>query len=92
MFHDPSQGSNGAQLIFSTHETSILNQNLFRRDQIWFCERDTDQATHLYPLSDFAVRKGTENIERGYLSGRYGALPFLREIPQTIVSSAGTTP
>ncbi len=80
MFHNPELNRHGAQLIFTTHETSILNQELFRRDQIWFCEREPDQATRLYPLSDFAVRKGTENIERGYLSGRYGALPFLKEI------------
>ncbi len=80
MFHNPELNRHGAQLIFTTHETSILNQELFRRDQIWFCERDDEQATRLYSLSDFAVRKGTENIERGYLSGRYGALPFLKEI------------
>jgi AAA15 family ATPase/GTPase len=82
MFHNPDLNRHGAQLIFTTHETSILNQDLFRRDQVWFCEREQDQSTRLYPLSDFAVRKGTENIERGYLSGRYGALPFLRAITE----------
>lgn len=79
MFHNPDINKYGAQLIFSTHETAILNQDLFRRDQIWFCERDADQSTNLYPLSDFAVRKGTENLERGYLTGRYGALPLIKE-------------
>ncbi len=83
MFHNPEINRQGAQLIFTTHETSILNQDLFRRDQIWFCEREPDQATRLYPLSDFAVRKGTENIERGYLSGRYGALPTLKRSTET---------
>jgi hypothetical protein len=82
MFHNPDLNPHGAQLIFTTHETSILNQDLFRRDQVWFCERGEDQSTRLYPLSDFAVRKGTENIERGYLSGRYGALPFLKAITE----------
>lgn len=82
MFHSPDLNPHGAQLIFTTHETSILHQDLFRRDQVWFCERDEDQSTRLYPLSDFAVRKGTENIERGYLSGRYGALPFLKSITE----------
>ena len=82
MFHNPDLNPHGAQLIFTTHETSILNQDLFRRDQVWFCEREEDQSTRLYPLSDFAVRKGTENIERGYLSGRYGALPFLKAITE----------
>ena len=80
MFHDPELNQNGAQLLFTTHETAILSQNLFRRDQIWFCERDKAQATTLFPLSDFSVRKGSENVEKGYLSGRYGALPFLRQV------------
>lgn len=80
MFHDPALNTKGAQLIFSTHETAILNQELFRRDQIWFCERDNTQSTLLYPLSDFAVRKRTDNIEKHYLSGRYGALPFIRSL------------
>ncbi len=87
MFHSPELNPHGAQLIFTTHETSILDQALFRRDQIWFCERQPDQSTQLYPLSDFAVRKGTENIERGYLSGRYGALPTLKVIAATFGQS-----
>ncbi len=89
MFHNPALNRHGAQLIFTTHETSILSQNLFRRDQVWFCEREPDQSTRLYPLSDFAVRKGTENIERGYLTGRYGALPILKEISETFESAHG---
>lgn len=80
MFHDPNLNPHGAQLLFTTHETAILSQNLFRRDQIWFCERDPQQATTLFPLSDFSVRKGSENVEKGYLSGRYGALPFVRQL------------
>ena len=83
-FHG-SNGSQGeAQLIFSTHDTSILNQEIFRRDQIWFCERDRSLATSLFPLSDFRPRKGHENLERGYLSGRYGAVPFVRSIGAVI--------
>ncbi len=80
MFHNPDLNPHGAQLLFTTHETSILSQDLFRRDQVWLCERGEDQSTRIYPLSDFAVRKGKENIERGYLSGRYGALPFLKAL------------
>ena len=68
----------GEKLIFTTHETSILSQEIFRRDQIWFCEKDNSQATTLYPLTDFSPRKEKENIELGYLSGRYGALPFVQ--------------
>jgi len=78
LFHSDKTNPNNAQLIFTTHETSILSQDNFRRDQIWFCEKDKSQATSLYPLTDFSPRKGRENIELGYLSGRYGALPFIR--------------
>lgn len=80
MFHDPSLNLNGAQLIFSTHDTSLLDHTLFRRDQIWFTEKDSDQATRVYPLTDFSPRK-LEAWERGYLSGRYGAVPFFGELP-----------
>lgn len=77
-FHDPNLNRNGAQLIFSTHNTSILDQSLLRRDQIWFCERDRQLATVLSPLSDFRPRKRYENLERAYLAGRYGAVPNVR--------------
>ena len=77
-FHDQRLNGKGAQLIFSTHETSILNQEVFRRDQIWFCERNAEQATTLFPLTDFRPRKGVENLERSYLAGRYGAVPYLQ--------------
>lgn len=80
LFHDPETNPNNAQLVFTTHETSILNQEVFRRDQIWFCEKNKSQATELYPLTDFSPRKGRENLEAAYLSGRYGALPFVRPL------------
>ena len=80
MFHNPAVNKNGAQLIFSTHDTSLLDHSLFRRDQIWFTEKNADQATRLYPLSDFSPRKH-EAWERGYLMGRYGAVPFFPELP-----------
>lgn len=76
MFHDPRVNSKGAQLVFSTHDATALDFDLLRRDQIWFVEKDRQLRSHLYPLSDFSPRKG-ENLERGYLQGRYGALPFL---------------
>ena len=76
-FHCATLKSN-AQLVFSTHDTSILSQDVFRRDQIWFCERNGRQETRLIPLSDFSPRKGLENLERSYLAGRYGAVPYLR--------------
>lgn len=75
MFHDNALNRAGAQLIFSTHDTSLLDHNLFRRDQIWFTEKGSDQATRLFPLTDFSPRKH-EAWERGYLAGRYGAVPY----------------
>lgn len=80
MFQTPELNPNGAQLIFSTHDTSLLDHTLFRRDQIWFTEKDADQATRLYPLTDFSPRK-QEAWERGYLAGRYGAVPFFSRWP-----------
>ncbi len=79
LFHNKKTNPNNAQLIFTTHDTSILNQDVFARDQIWFCEKDEQQATLLYPLTDFSPRKGRENLEQKYMSGRYGAIPFIKE-------------
>lgn len=79
MFHDPDLNRNGAQLVFTTHDTSLMEGDLLRRDQIWFTEKDEDQATHLFPLTDISPRKH-EAFERGYLSGRYGGVPILRNI------------
>ncbi len=80
LFHRPEVNTGGAQLIFTTHDTSLLDAyGLFRRDQIWFVEKHLDQSSSLYPLLDFSPRKN-EALERGYLQGRYGALPFLRNL------------
>ena len=67
------------QLIFTTHESGLLDQNIFRPDEIWFAQKDAEQATQLYPLSDFNIHK-TANIENGYLNGRYGGIPFLSNL------------
>ncbi|XPF93218.1 AAA family ATPase [Colwellia sp. RE-S-Sl-9] len=80
LFHSTKTNPKNAQLIFTTHETSILNQDVFRRDQIWFCEKNKHQETSIYPLTDFSPRKERENLEVSYLSGRYGALPFIKNI------------
>lgn len=79
LFHRPEVNTGGAQLIFTTHDTSLLDAyGLFRRDQIWFVEKKQDQSSDLFALLEFSPRK-KEALERGYLQGRYGALPFLRE-------------
>ena len=76
LFHNPEVNLNGAQLIFTTHNTVLLDvYGLLRRDQIWFVEKDVEQATSIFPLTDFSPRKG-EAIGRGYLQGRFGGLPF----------------
>ena len=75
-FHSTSTNPRHAQLIFSTHNTSLLDMDLFRRDQIWFVERGRKSASRLYPLTQFKPRQG-EALERGYLRGRYGALPVI---------------
>ena len=90
MFHDPALNPKGAQLIFSTHDTSLLDHTLFRRDQVWFTEKDETQATRIYPLTDFSPRKH-EAWERGYLMGRYGAVPMFRDLPDS-AGSVDTPP
>jgi uncharacterized protein len=76
LFNSPTTNPNNAQLIFNTHDTNLLDTEILRRDQIWFTEKDDEGATKLYPLTDFRTRKH-ENLERGYLQGRYGAIPVI---------------
>jgi len=80
MFNCPKANPNNAQIIFTTHDTNLLGTTLgeppLRRDQIWFAEKDSEGASRIYPLTDYKPRK-SENLERGYLQGRYGAIPFL---------------
>lgn len=64
------------QLIFTTHETNLLDQNILRTDEIWFMEKDLQGSSTIYPLSDFKEHH-SKNIQKGYLNGRYGAIPFL---------------
>lgn len=73
---DPEKNRRFAQLIFTTHNTLFLDRNLLRGDQVWLLEPEPSLASQLYPLTDFRPRKG-EALEKGYLRGRYGALPFM---------------
>jgi uncharacterized protein len=79
-FNDPEINVRNAQLIFSTHDTNLLGTLLgdpvLRRDQVWLTEKDENGASVLYPLTDFKPRKD-ENMEIGYVQGRYGAIPYL---------------
>ena len=80
MFNAPATNPLNSQIIFTTHDTNLLGTTLgkpaLRRDQIWFTEKDKEGASQLYPLTNFKPRN-SENLERGYLQGRYGAIPFL---------------
>ncbi|MBO6240202.1 MAG: ATP-binding protein [Butyrivibrio sp.] len=78
MFRDKEINKAGAQLIFTTHDTSLLSLATFRRDQVYFTEKSNKTGiSDLYSLDELPVRK-TDNIEKGYLLGRYGAIPYIR--------------
>lgn len=77
MVQDKTVNTNGAQLLFTTHDAMLLDLDFFRRDQIWFAEKDDRScATELFSLTSFSPRKG-ENVRKGYLKGRFGAIPFI---------------
>ncbi len=77
MVQDKTVNTKGTQLIFTTHDIVLLDLNFFRRDQIWFAEKNDETcATELYSLASFSPRKG-ENVRKGYLQGRFGAIPFI---------------
>jgi AAA15 family ATPase/GTPase len=76
LFFNAKENPNGAQVLFTTHNPLLLDATLLRRDQVWFTDKDADGEAHLYPLTDFSPRKG-ESLVRGYMSGRYGAVPFV---------------
>lgn len=66
------------QLVFTTHEDTIMDQELFRRDEIWFVERDADNASRIYSLDRFKERYD-KKLSKAYLEGRYGAIPVFRQ-------------
>lgn len=83
MFHDENINKNGAQLIYVTHDNYTLTKDIFRRDQIWFVEKDADLVSHLYSLAkykaddDKKVRKDA-SYNKDYLLGKYGSVPIFR--------------
>jgi AAA15 family ATPase/GTPase len=87
LFNSAAYNPRNAQLIFNTHDTNLLSSGLFRRDQIWFTEKDRYGAASLYSLSDFKseVRR-TENFESNYIQGKYGAIPFLSDFSTPFTS------
>ena len=73
--------SNQAQIIFTTHETALLNQEILRRDQIYFVDKSKkDGVSNLYSLFDFNIRNDMTNIQKAYLMGKFGAVPSIEEV------------
>ncbi len=81
IFNSKELNPKNAQLIFNTHDTNLLRADIFRRDQVWFVEKDRFGAASLYSLADFKskVRKG-EHFEKNYIRGKYGAIPVLNDL------------
>lgn len=88
MFHNKEINKHNAQLIFTSHNTNLLDAKIFRRDQIFFVEKDSFGASHLYSLANFKKdgksTRNDENIELNYLKGKYGALPFLGDFDNSL--------
>jgi len=77
LFHSKDSNPNGAQLIFTTHDITLLSKSLFRKDQIWFTEKDDSGSTELYSAQDFKEAREDTPFDRWYMAGRFGALPFI---------------
>ncbi|NEO22423.1 MAG: ATP-binding protein [Moorea sp. SIO4A1] len=75
-FNNQSANQNNAQLIVNTHDTTFLEREIFNQDQVWLMEKDSNNSTKLYSLLDFKIRDD-ESLQKGYLKGRYGAVPFV---------------
>lgn len=83
LFNSQETNFNHAQLIFMTHDTNLLSNKLFRRDQIWFTEKNKYGATDLYSLVEYKIRNDA-SFESDYIKGRYGAIPFIGDLSQII--------
>jgi AAA15 family ATPase/GTPase len=86
LFHRADTNPNNAQLVFATHDINLLSNRYFRRDQIWFVEKDAYGASHLTSLVQFRVRKDA-SFERDYIKGKYGAIPFLGDFDLLVSNS-----
>jgi len=82
LFNSKKTNSKNAQIIFTTHDTNLLSNKFFRRDQIWFIEKDAKGCSYLYSLAELKVRND-RSFDDDYISGRYGAIPFISGV-QTI--------
>lgn len=90
LFNDRRSNPNHAQLIFTTHDTNLLDKWFIRRDQIWFVEKDLRGASQLYSLAEFKGVRNDKDYELGYMQGRYGAQPFIHALRETVADSYGS--
>ena len=73
----------GSQILVTTHESNLMDLDLLRRDELWFTEKDAQGASSIYSLSDYKVRTDLK-IDKGYLHGRFGAIPFLGNLDRLL--------
>ncbi len=97
LFHDPATNPHHAQLIFTTHNTNLLNARLFRRDQVWFVEKSRQGASDLYSLVEYRLEdnklvRNDASFEKDYIAGRYGAVPFISNLGAFLGVEHGQTP
>lgn len=78
LFHSDLDNQSGAQLLFTTHDTTLLDSTFLRRDQVWFVERGSDNSSRLVPLTDYKPRR-REALQKGYMAGRYGGIPLVSD-------------
>jgi len=86
IFNSINQNPKNSQLIINTHDTNLLSRKLFRRDQIWFTQKDRYGASELYSLVEYNKVRNDASFEKDYLLGKYGAIPF---IPRYTFSQKG---
>lgn len=83
LFNSNDTNFNHAQFVFMTHDTTLLSNQVFRRDQIWFMEKDRYGATTLYFLAEYKVRNDA-SFESDYIKGRYGAIPYIGDLTHLV--------
>ena len=88
LFNSNVTNSKNSQIIFATHDTNLLSNKLFRRDQIWFAEKDNNGSTHLYSLAEYKIRNDA-SFENDYIQGRYGAIPFIGNLEPLFEEAMG---
>lgn len=94
LFNSPETNPKNAQLVCTTHDTNLLDRNLFRRDQIYFVEKDEKAVSHLYSLAEFKLEnpegaartiRNDASFEKDYIQGRYGAIPYLGDLNRLFI-------